>query len=97
MLSIDGKMIDSGDNASAFEKGAHILICGDKIYPVTVCVSAFIPTVYINTKSGNLNHIHANKENKEQGDIRVYANGKMALDSTLKQIKGRGNASWGGG
>ena len=93
-VSIDKKSISSGDSAVDFTPGEHTLTCGLKKYPLTVCFSQNIPAVFITTESGSLSYIHENKENKESGNIRVYENGKMTLDSELKQIKGRGNATW---
>ncbi|MBR3948723.1 MAG: CotH kinase family protein [Clostridia bacterium] len=93
-VDIDDKSISSGDSAAYFTPGDHTLTCGVKKYPLTVCFSQNIPAVFITTESGSLSHIHENKENKESGMIRVYENGQMTLDSELKQIKGRGNATW---
>jgi hypothetical protein len=51
--------------------------------------------VYITTESGSLTHIHANKDNKEKGTIRIVeADGTVVYDGALKQIKGRGNTTW---
>ena len=93
-VTLDGAAIASGDTAAAFTEGAHTLSCGGQTYPLTVCRSANIPAVFIETESGSLSHIHANKENKEPGNIRIYENGAKTLDKALKQIKGRGNATW---
>ena len=93
-VTLDGAAIASGDSAAAFAEGAHTLSCGGKTYPLTVCFSADIPAVFITTESGSLAYIHANKENREPGHIRVYENGAQTLDKDLKQIKGRGNATW---
>ena len=93
-VTLDGEPVVSGDSAAAFTAGAHTLVCGAATYPLTVAVSASIPAVYITTQSGSLSYIHANKENKEKGNIRIYENGEKTVDKALKQIKGRGNATW---
>ncbi len=93
-VTLDGAPLVSGGAASAFTAGAHTLACGAQTYPLTVCVSANIPAVYIATESGSLSYIHQNKENKEPGAIRIYENGQKTLDKELKQIKGRGNSTW---
>ena len=93
-VTLDGEPLASGGSAAAFTAGAHTLSCGEATYPLTVCLSANIPAVYITTESGSLEYLHANKENKEPGNIRVYENGELTLDKELKQIKGRGNSTW---
>lgn len=93
-VTLDGVPVVSGESAAAFTAGEHTLVCGERSYPLTVMLSANIPAVYLTTQSGSLDYIHANKENKEPGSIRVYENGALTLDKELKQIKGRGNATW---
>ena len=89
--------IKSGEATSVFETAntEYTLTCGNQSYKLVVLCSAEIPAVYITTESGSLNYIHSNKENKEPGNIRIYENGKQTLNSALKQIKGRGNSTWG--
>lgn len=74
--------------------GRYTVSCGDAQYALTVMASENLPAVYIETESGSLDYIHASKDNKESADIRIYEGGKLKLDSPLKQIKGRGNATW---
>lgn len=94
---VNGTEIKSGEATSVFETAntEYTLTCGTKSYKIVVLCSAEIPAVYITTESGSLNYIHSNKENKEPGNIRIYENGKQTLNSALKQIKGRGNSTWG--
>ena len=94
-VTLDGETIESGESAAAFTDGSHTLACDGVSYPLRVCFSANLPAVYITTESGSLSYIHANKENKEKGNIRIRENGVKTLDKELKQIKGRGNATWG--
>ena len=93
-VTVDGAPVVSGDSAAAFTAGTHTLSCGDATYPLTVLQSSALPTVFIETASGSLNYLLANKENKEPATIRVYENGELTLDKELKQIKGRGNSTW---
>lgn len=93
-VTLDGAPVFFGEAAAAFTVGDHTLACGEATYPLTVCASANIPAVFLTTESGSLDYIHANKENKEPGAIRIYENGEKTLDKELKQIKGMGNASW---
>ena len=94
-VSVDGNTLVSGEATDAFSNtGCYTVICGDAQYPLTVMVSENLPAMYIETESGSLDYIHANKEHKEKADIRIYEDGKLKLDAALKQIKGRGNATW---
>ena len=51
-------------------------------------------TMFITTKSGNLNNIHANKANKETGKMLLISDGQIEYDGKLEYIKGRGNSTW---
>ena len=93
-VTLDGALLSSGGSAAGFTAGAHTLACGGEEYALTVCFSANLPAVYITTASGSLDYIHKSTNNKEPGNIRVYENGSMTLDSALKQMKGRGNSTW---
>ena len=93
-VTLDGSPLRSGDSAAALTPGSHALSCGGQSYALTVCRSETLPAVYIRTESGSLDYIHADKENKEPGLIRVYEDGVLTLDKDLKQIKGRGNSTW---
>ena len=93
-VTVDGAPVRSGDSAAAFTAGAHTLSCAGTSYPLTVLQSSALPTIFIETASGSLNYLLANKENKEPATIRVYENGALTLDKELKQIKGRGNSTW---
>ncbi|MBR3552131.1 MAG: CotH kinase family protein [Clostridia bacterium] len=93
-VTLDGDVLTNGGSAAAFTAGTHTLACGDRTYPLTVCGASDIPKVYLTTQSGSLSYIHQSKNNKEPGTIRIYENGALTLDKDLKQIKGRGNATW---
>lgn len=68
----------------------------DLAFSLTIMQSANIATAYIDTQSGTMEHILADKEVRESGTIScVDANGVEAYNGALKYIKGRGNYSWG--
>ncbi|MGN1194966.1 MAG: CotH kinase family protein, partial [Acutalibacteraceae bacterium] len=90
----DTKLV-SGEKTDAFsEAGLYTLTAGIKRYSIYVMCSAELPSMYITTESGSLDYIHASKDNKEAGSIRIVENGEVTVDKELKQIKGRGNATW---
>lgn len=90
----DTKLV-SGEKTDAFSKaGLYNLKVGINRYSLYVMCSAEIPSMYITTESGSLDYIHSSKDNKEAGSIRIVENGVVTVDKELKQIKGRGNATW---
>ncbi len=52
-------------------------------------------SIHINTKSGSMDYVHKNKENKEAADmLYLTANGEIKYNGALEYIKGRGNMSF---
>lgn len=93
-VSLDGKPLRSGDSAAAFTPGEHSLVWGEHSLKLTVYRSASLPAVFLQTESGSLEAIHADKSHKEGGTLRVYERELLTLDQPLNYIKGRGNATW---
>jgi len=95
-VTVNGVELTSGVATDVFSTDREFtLACGGKNYKLNVLKSENLPAVYIATQSGSLSYIHKNKENSEPGTIRIYENGSLSLDKSLKSIKGRGNATWG--
>ncbi len=95
VCTIDEVAFENGARIKSLSTGDHTLILGGTTYPLTVMRSANIGAMYITTKSGSMNFIHANKENRESGRMMmVDANGKTVYNDALSEIKGRGNATW---
>ncbi len=62
---------------------------------VTFLQGSAVPAVFIETESGSLAAIQADKSHKESGSIHIVnADGTVHYDGALKQIKGRGNTTW---
>ncbi|MBQ0027077.1 MAG: CotH kinase family protein [Lachnospiraceae bacterium] len=60
-----------------------------------VMKSENIPSIFINTRSSDINNIYSDKNYKEPGKMRVYSkDGDLIIRGGLKYIKGRGNYSW---
>lgn len=54
-----------------------------------------IPTVFIQTQTGTMDKIHADKDYMESGKITIYdLDGSIAYFDGLQYIKGHGNYSW---
>ena len=94
---INGTPVENGSAASVFTEArkAYTLTCGSESYSLIPVVSADVKTVFIKTDHQPLSYIHQNKNNKDSGTLRSYdENGDIDVDKTLKQLKGRGNATW---
>lgn len=79
----------------AFAGGGEFTVTsGSASYQVVLLQSQNIPAMFIETESGSLDAIHADKSHKEKGKIAVVEDGEVTIDTTLASIKGRGNSTW---
>lgn len=66
----------------------------EKSQTVILMFSSTLPAVYIETQSGSLDSIHADKDHKEEGSMLIVGtNGDTDYDGKLTYIKGRGQSS----
>lgn len=64
-------------------------------YRLCVRQSENLPAVFINTESGTMDWIHAEKGNRESGEFAsLDKNGELVYAGSLEKITGRGNSSW---
>ncbi len=99
-LEIDGQLYEEGDIFTWEEDRSYNLQTMDEEgtlheYQVTFMKSANIPSVFINTESGNMEYVNEERHNLESGDICVVlANGMTEYQNILPKIVSRGNVSW---
>ncbi len=88
--------LTNGEETTAFANGNNFMLtCGDATYNIVFMESANTGTIYVNTESGNMASIHADKSHKEPGEILILnKNGDVQYDGDLDYIKGRGNSTW---
>lgn len=68
---------------------------GNDEFIVNAVFGSRIPTVFIETESGSLDAIHADKSHEESGLIEITDGlGIPVYDGDLDTIKGRGNSTW---
>ena len=54
-----------------------------------------VASLHIDTQSGSMDYIHAQKGNAERGSLRLYDDqGSLNYTGTLASIRGRGNSTW---
>ncbi len=89
--------LENGVKTSVFANGGNYTLgVGDMTYDVVFITSSDLPSIFINTESGSLDSIHADKSHKEKGDLlAIDENGDTVYDNKLSSIKGRGNSTWG--
>lgn len=97
---INGQELKDGMSCSYFEKDCFYDFYYKswfKSYTAQIkfMQSANIATMYIDTDSGDLNHIHENKGNEEPGIMALYtADGILDYHGRIAGMNGRGNATW---
>lgn len=68
---------------------------GEKTGVIQFCQSSDVPTLYINTWSGSMAEIYADKEYKEQASVTLYSDdGDIEYTDKNCFVKGRGNSTW---
>ena len=99
-VEIDGQVLEKGDTFTWEEDREYHLCTVDREhmsheYQVTFMRSANIPSVFINTESGNMEYVDEERHNAESGDICVVlADGVTEYQNQLPKIASRGNVTW---
>lgn len=95
-VKIGSQSIVNGTSYSFLENGKEYDVTTDAgNYKLVVQKASGIGSMFITTASGSLDSVNADKNHKEKGNmVLVDYDGKISYDSTLKQIKGRGNSTW---
>lgn len=94
--------LKSGEAIGALTHNEPYELCfydgeGNQIAKQTMVVmhSANLPAVFLETESGSLERLDADKEYEEAGKIILFdAAGKMVCADKLDHISGRGNSTW---
>lgn len=85
----------NGEVTDVFSGGDCTLTCGSTSYHVILLDGGDVPSVHINTESGTLDNVHADKSYKEPGVISIEDyDGTVQYNGVLDYIKGRGNSTW---
>ncbi len=91
----DGLTICSGEDGEEKIRIKDIREESEEIYGLHLVQSASLPAVFISTQSGTMDWIHAEKGNRESGELLcVDGNGVPEYAGAMKKIAGRGNSSW---
>lgn len=99
LVFLDGMAMQSGSKFEWQEENTYQLEImaedANADYELVFLHSENLPAVFIATDSGNMEYIHQNKENEEQGKIDIVtADGNVEYSGKLPKISGRGNSTW---
>ena len=89
--------IANGETTDALNGKSEVtLTCGDESFKLVILNESSVASIFIETESGNLDAVHADKDHKEEGNITIInADGASAeYKGVLEYIKGRGNSTW---
>lgn len=96
-VRIDGKPVEDGMSCAGFSLNTPYAFSfasreGEVHTSLTFTRSSGLPTLHLDTNSGNMEHIHSKKGNAETGRMRLYLpDGSLAYTGDLDGINGRGN------
>lgn len=94
-IAIDDKTLHSGDRMELTPGEYELTIGQEPAGRLVVMQSENIGSIFVETKSGTLDYLMADKENREEGEILILDEEMTALyKGELEFLKGRGNSSW---
>lgn len=99
LVFLDGMSMQSGSKFEWQEENIYLLEIlaedANADYELVFLHSENLPAVFVATDSGNMEYIHLNKKNEEQGKIDIVtADGVAEYSGRLSKISGRGNSTW---
>ena len=96
-VSVNGKRMQENETCSEFVPGTgySVAIRGEENSEICFLRSENVASIHIETRSGNMEYVHNDKNNEEAMSIRVFdAKGNLDCKDSGGTIKGRGNATW---
>lgn len=95
---VNGEAVTSGAQTGVLTPGTTVLFADEKgivQYRVHIMQGTGIPTVFIQTESGNMKALDRSKANIESGDLLLYgADGALQNDERISEMRGRGNSTY---
>lgn len=95
-ISLNGVRLEDDTPPAVTPSVSYSLQIDNSEYTLRILQSENLPTIYVETRSGNLDHLTANKINQEAGFLNlVNENGQSEYCDDLTWVSGRGNNTWG--
>lgn len=96
-VTLDGKALPCGSGDFAMNS-PYELIWQDgteRRGTLRLIPSGGMATLFLDTQSGSMDYIHAEKGNAERGSLRLYGeDGSLNYSGSLAALRGRGNSTW---
>ena len=96
-ITLGDTVLSGSMNCSGFvpEEPYALAVNEKKVATLWFCQSANVATLYIDTATGGMKHIHNDKNYEENVSVALYtAEGKIHYSDEKSILKGRGNATW---
>lgn len=94
-MEIDGKSVSGWKSFEWEEQTVYSISYDGMDYDVVFMKSANLPSLFIETDSGSMDYLNADKENEEAGEINlIMASGSVEYQGRLKKVSGRGNSTF---
>lgn len=94
-MEIDGKLVSGWKSFEWEEQTVYSISYDGMDYDVVFMKSANLPSLFIETDSGSMDYLNADKENEEAGEINlIKASGSVEYQGRLKKVSGRGNSTF---
>ena len=94
-MEIDGKSVSGWKSFEWEEQTVYSISYDGTDYDVVFMKSAILPSLFIETDSGSMDYLNADKENEEAGEINlIMASGSVEYQGRLKKVSGRGNSTF---
>ena len=94
-MEIEGESVSGWKSFEWEEQTVYSIFYDGMDYDVVFMKSANLPSLFIDTDSGSMDYLNADKENEEAGEINlIKASGGVEYQGRLKKVSGRGNSTF---
>lgn len=95
-VSVNGSFLSAWDCFTWENETSYTITYDVQEYQVVFMKSANLPSLFLDTESGSMETLNADKSNEETGNIRlVNTTGGREYQGSLKRISARGNSTFG--
>lgn len=92
---VDGECLSQWRSFKWEEQTSYSVSCNGQDYQVCFMRSGNLPTLFLETDSGDMNYLNADKKNEEAGEIHlIKPSGNVEYQGRLKKISARGNSTF---
>ena len=94
-IEIDGEAFSCWNSFEWEDRTVYSISCEGQEYEVVFMKSANLPSLFLETDSGSMEYLNADKANEETGAVQlVKASGNVEYQGSLRKISARGNSTF---